>query len=177
METFRIVGAIAVCLLLLMMNSCQDQEASEEMTKFRQGESLKAANIELAKAFCRHVDGGNLDSCRALFSADAKIYYESGEPVSFGDMEPLTKTFYTSFPDYKHDIEDIIAAGDKVVVRISYSGTFAKTFMDIKPNGAKFKYKGIHVFQFTNNRVVNFWGVEDELGMMTQLGLELRPKK
>ena len=112
-----------------------------------------------------------------LFAPNAKIYYESGDPISFSDIEPLIKMFYTSFPDYKHEFEDIIAADDKVVFRISYSGTFTNPFMEMKPNSVKFKYKGIQIFQFANSKVTNFWAVEDELGMMTQLGMELKPKK
>jgi predicted ester cyclase len=157
------------------MNSCQDKQTKDELAKFKQAETLKANNIELAKKFYKHLDAVQLDSLRVLFAPDAKIYYESGEPISFSDMEPLIKMFYTSFPDYKHEFEDIIAADDKVIFKISYSGTFTNQFMEMNPNGAKFRYKGIHIFQFVNNKVTNFWGVEDELGMMTQLGLELKP--
>ena len=49
--------------------------------------------------------------------------------------------------------------------------------MEIKPNGTKFKYKGIQIFQFADNMVTNFWAVEDELGMMQQLGMELQMKE
>ncbi len=177
MKTIRCFGAIIACLLLILMTSCQDQQAKEELAKFKQGESLKATNIELAKKFYKYLDAVNLDSLRIMCTSDAKIFYESGAPMSFADMEPLIKTFYTSFPDYKHEIQDLFAADDKVVARISYTATFAKKFMDIKPNGAKFTYKGIQIFQFANNKVSNFWGVEDELGMMTQLGMELKLKK
>lgn len=37
-----------------------------------------------------------------------------------------------------------------------------------------FSYEGIQIFQFSNDKVTNFWAVEDELGLMTQLGLELK---
>jgi predicted ester cyclase len=157
------------------MNSCQDKQTKDELAKFKQAETLKANNIELAKKFYKHLDAVQLDSLRVLCAPDAKIYYESGDPISFSDIEPLIKMFYTSFPDYKHEFEDIIAADDKVVFRISYSGTFTNPFMEMRPNGVKFKYKGIQTFQFANNKVTNFWAVEDELGMMTQLGLELKP--
>ena len=157
------------------MNSCQDKQTKDELAKFKQAETLKVNNIELAKKFYKHLDAVQLDSLRALCAPNAKIYYESGDPVSFNDIEPLIKMFYTSFPDYKHEFEDIIAADDKVVFRISYSGTFTNPFMEIKPNGVKFKYKGIQIFQFANDKVTNFWAVEDELGMMTQLGMELKP--
>ncbi len=164
-------------LILLAGTSCQDKQAQEELNKFKQSETLKATNIELAKKFYKHLDAVQLDSLRALFAPDVKIYYESGDPISFNDIAPLIEMFYASFPDYKHEFDDIIATDDKVIFRITYSGTFTNPFMEIKPNGTKFKYKGIQIFQFANNKVTNFWAVEDELGMMTQLGMELKPKK
>ena len=164
-------------LILLAGTSCQDKQAQEELNKFKQSETLKATNIELAKKFYKHLDAVQLDSLRAFLTPDAKIYYESGDAISFNDIVPLTKMFYASFPDYKHEFDDIIATDDKVIFRITYSGTFTNQFMEFKPNGTKFKYKGIHIFQFANNMVTNFWAVEDELGMMTQLGMELKPKK
>jgi predicted ester cyclase len=162
-------------VLLLVLFSCQDKQTKDELAKFKQTEALKSANIELAKKFYKYLDAVQLDSLRAFCAPDAKIYYESGDPISFSDLEPLVKMFYTSFPDYKHEIEDIIAADDKVVFRISYSGTFTNQFMEMNPNGAKFRYKGIQIIQFANNKMTNLWAVEDELGMMTQLGLELKP--
>jgi predicted ester cyclase len=162
-------------VLLMVLFSCKEKQTKDEFSKFKQTETLKATNIELAKKFYKHLDAVQLDSLRALCAPNVKIYYESGDPISLSDIEPLIKIFYTSFPDYKHEFEDIIAADDKVVFRISYSGTFTNSFMEVKPSGAKFRYKGIQIFQFANNKVTNFWAVEDELGMMTQLGMELKP--
>jgi len=175
MKTFKLLCGFIFCITLIALNSCQDKQTKDELAKFKQAETLKVNNIELAKKFYKHLDAVQLDSLRALCAPNAKIYYESGDPISFNDIEPLIKIFYTSFPDYKHEFEDIIAADDKVVFRISYSGTFTNPFMEMKPNGVKFKYKGIQIFQFANDKVTNFWAVEDELGMMTQLGMELKP--
>jgi predicted ester cyclase len=66
---------------------------------------------------------------------------------------------------------------DKVVIRLSYSGTHTNDYMGIKPTSVKIKYKGIQIFEFTNKKIINFCGIEDELGMMTQFGMELKPKK
>lgn len=177
MKTIKYLNGIFASLLILIVISCQEKQAKEELTKFKQAESLKASNIELAKTFYKFLDVSQLDSLRACFNPDAKIFYESGDPITFNDIEPLIKTFYTSFPDYRHNILDIFAADDKVVVRLSYSATFTKKFLELNPNGVKFKYNGIQIFQFTNKKISNFWAVEDELGMMTQIGMELQPKK
>ena len=157
------------------MSSCQDKQTIDELAKFKQAETLKAANIELAKKFYKHLDAVQLDSLKVLCAPDLKVDYQSGEPAPFSDMEPFIKMFYEAFPDYKHEIDGIIAADDKVVCRVTFSGTFTNSFMEMNPSGEKFRYKGIQIFQFVNGKVTNFWVVEDELALMTQLGLELKP--
>jgi len=171
MKKFSVLLLLAFCCMI----SCQDKKSMDELEKFKQAETLKTANIELAKKFYKHLDAVQLDSLKVLFAPGMKGYYQSGEPAPFSDMEPFIKMFYTAFPDYKHEIDGIIAADDKVVVRVTFSGTFTNSFMEMNPSGEKFRYKGIQIFQFVNGKVTNFWVVEDELALMTQLGLELRP--
>ena len=157
------------------MSSCQDKQTIDELAKFKQAESQKATNIELAKKFYKHLDALQLDSLKVFFAPGMKGYYQSGEPAPFSDMEPFIKMFYTAFPDYKHEIDAIIAADDKVVCRVTFTGTFTNSFMGMNPSGEKFRYKGIQIFQFVDGKATNFWVVEDELALMTQLGLELKP--
>ena len=45
------------------------------------------------------------------------------------------------------------------------------------PNGLNFKYAGILIFQLIGGMIFSVWAVEDEVGMMSQLGLELIPTK
>jgi len=177
MRTFKYFSGLLFCVILLVALSCQDKQSQAELAKFKQAELLKATNIQLAQKFYKYLDELNFDTLRIICDPNIKVFYESGDPVSFVDMEPFIKMFYGAFPDYKHQIDDIYATDDKVIIRLTYTGTHTNDYMEIKPTGNKFKYKGIQIFQFANKKVINFWAVEDELGMMTQLGMELKPKK
>jgi hypothetical protein len=57
-------------------------------------EKLKATNIELAKKFYKHPEAVRPNSLRAVCASDAKIYYESGDPISLSDIELLIKMFF-----------------------------------------------------------------------------------
>ena len=177
MRTFKYFSGLLICVILLVALSCQDKQSQEELAKFKQAGLLKATNIQLAQKFYKYLDELNFDTLKTIYDPNIKVFYESGDPVSFVDMEPFIKMFYGAFPDYKHQIDDIYATDDKVIIRLTYAGTHTNDYMEIKPTGNKFKYKGIHIFQFANKKAINFWAVEDELGMMTQLGMELKPKK
>lgn len=175
MKTSKIV-IFALCgPMMLLAISCQDKQAAEELIKYQANNSLEVVNIEIVQSFYKLLDEVNLDAVEALMATEGEIYYQSmDEPGHFDDMKPLIEIFYTAFPDYKHNIESIFASGDMVVARITYSGTHKDTFMEIPPTGNKFAYKGIFMFQLRDHKVLKMWGVEDELTMMRQLGLELQ---
>lgn len=175
MKASKIV-ILALCgPMFLLVISCQDKQVAEELKKYQAIDTLKAANIEVVQDLYRLLDEVNLDAAEALLTPESVIYYQSmEEPGHFGDMKPLVEIYYKAFPDYKHNIESIFASGDMVVARITYSGTHKETFMEIPPTGNKFAYKGIFIFQLADQRILKMWGVEDELTMMRQLGLELQ---
>jgi uncharacterized protein (TIGR02246 family) len=143
----------------------------------KRAETAKTSNIDLARKFNAYLDEQNFDGLRSISDPGLKIYYESGDPASLNDMEPFVKSYYQSFPDYTHEIEDVFAADDKAVARVAFSGTHINEFTGIKPTGEKFRYKGIQIYQFKDDKICNLWIVEDELSMMTQLGLELKSKE
>lgn len=161
--------------MLLLLSSCQDKQSIDELAKYKEAESIEATNIELAKKFYHHLDALEIDSIYAICIPGLAGHYGSGDPLPFSAMEPMIEMFYGAFPDYNHKIEAIFGADDKVVCRLLFSGTFTNSFMEMPPSGESFQYKGIQIFQFASGKITNFWAVEDELALMTQLGLELGP--
>jgi steroid delta-isomerase-like uncharacterized protein len=175
MKASKIVILAVFAPMILLAISCQDTQVAEDLKKYQDIDTLEAANIEVVQNFYKLLDEVNLAAVEDLITPEGEIYYQSmEEPANFGDMKPLVEIFYTSFPDYKHSIESIFASGDMVVTRITYSGTHEDTFMEIPPTGNNFVYKGIFMFQLSDNKIMKMWGVEDELTMMRQLGLELQ---
>jgi predicted ester cyclase len=161
---------LLLSLLLLVLLSCQRKETANYSTEYQLKKTIEDSNVEKARNLCEYLDAVQLDSFQMLLVPDAKLYFQSGDPASFDDMIPMVKMFYEAFPDYKHEIEDVIAADDKVVLRISYSGTFINPFFEMNPTGEKFNYKGIWITQFEDGKVINLWVIEDEMGLMAQLG-------
>lgn len=86
-------------------------------------------------------------------------------------MKQLVTTLTTAFPDSRFTVEDTIAAGDKVVGRITWSGTHQGEFLGIAATGKAFSVSHIQIFRFAGGKVVEHWAVRDDLGMLRQLGL------
>lgn len=72
-------------------------------------------------------------------------------------------------------LEDVIAEGDRVVVRWTGSGTHVAEFMGIPPTGRSFTIAGIDIFRFRDGRMAEHWHVVDQLALLQQLGLIPQP--
>jgi steroid delta-isomerase-like uncharacterized protein len=77
----------------------------------------------------------------------------------------------TAFPDFRSEIEDLIAQGNKVVARVSVSGTHRGEMMGMAPTGKRVTASGIEVFRFQNGKMAEHWATFDALGMLRQIGV------
>ncbi len=75
-----------------------------------------------------------------------------------------------AFPDSRHVIEDLIADEDRVVVRVTLMGTHAGPFHGIAPTGQRIAQAQIHILRVVDGKVVERWAVQDDLGVLRQLG-------
>ena len=69
------------------------------------------------------------------------------------------------------DIDDIIAEGEKVAVRMTQSGTHTGAVRGILPTGKSFSVDYVHWFRLEDGKVAELWAVRDDLTRLEQLGL------
>jgi len=81
--------------------------------------------------------------------------------------------FFTAFPDLHVTIDDMFAEGDKVVTRITMSGTFKGEFHGIAPTGRKYSGIGIIITQWIDGKEIEAWMVYDQLDFYRQLGIPI----
>jgi predicted ester cyclase len=102
---------------------------------------------------------GNLDAAEELFVA--------------GQAEAAKQeaaNFRQGFPDVISTIEDLIAEGDKVVARWRCHATHRGDYMGIAPSGNRVEFMGISFYRIEGSKIAESWTVEDELGLMRQIG-------
>lgn len=78
---------------------------------------------------------------------------------------------FSAFPDGRHVLEEVIAEGDKVVTRGTFSGTHQGELMGIPPTGKQVKFSVVHVDRVIDGKIVEHWGQGDTFAMMQQLGV------
>ena len=94
-----------------------------------------------------------------------------GLPRDREGVKQLTTMLRSAFPDFKATIDDIIAEGDKVVVRQTWSGTQKGEFMGIPPTGKSVSFGVIDIIRIAGGKCVEHWGIMDSMAMMQQLGV------
>jgi predicted ester cyclase len=78
--------------------------------------------------------------------------------------------FRRGFPDVISTIEDIIAEGDKVVARWRSRATHRGEYMGTAASGKEVQFTGISIYRIEGGKIAQSWSVEDEYGLMAQIG-------
>jgi len=74
-----------------------------------------------------------------------------------------------AFADYKVVIDEMVADGDLVVVRQSWSGKHVGLRRGFAPTGKVIRGSAVNFFRFADGRIVERWGIVDALGVMRQM--------
>ncbi|WP_415854657.1 ester cyclase [Sinomonas sp. G460-2] len=73
-------------------------------------------------------------------------------------------------------VEDVIAEGDRVVVRWRNRGTHVEPFLGLPATGKSFEIAGIDIYRVEGGRLAEHWHVVDQLALLMQLGFVPAPE-
>jgi steroid delta-isomerase-like uncharacterized protein len=133
-------------------------------------------SAEESKAIARRgyeaINQNTLDALDEIVASDMTDHDPApGQGPGLEGVKQWFSEMHTAFPDFQMNVEDMIAEGDKVVNRVSMSGTHEGEFMGIEPTGNRVTITGIDILRITDGKIVERWGNFDNLGMMQQLGV------
>ena len=86
-------------------------------------------------------------------------------------LKQMLGMYSGAFPDLGVHVEDIIAEGDKVVVRVRSTATHTGDFMGISATGKQVDFREIHIVRMSGGKMAEHWGIIDNMAMMQQLGV------
>ena len=93
-----------------------------------------------------------------------------GTSVGLEGVKKGSTFLLSAFPDIHMTIEDMVAEGDKVAVRLTSQGTHKGQFFNIAPTGKKHVIVWFSIFRIEEGRIAEEWMLQDYLGMYQQLG-------
>jgi steroid delta-isomerase-like uncharacterized protein len=80
-----------------------------------------------------------------------------------------------ALPDFQMTLHDVIAEGNKVVMRSTFTATHQGELMGVPATGKQLTVSGATIFRLDNDKITQFWNFNDNLGLMQQLGVAPTP--
>jgi steroid delta-isomerase-like uncharacterized protein len=99
--------------------------------------------------------------------------YVAHGPGGTGDRATLAEWlewYPTTFAEQHPAIEDVIAAGDRVVVRYTVRSTYRGGYLDLPPRDQEVRETGIIIFRLAGGRIAETWLEGNDLEVAQQLG-------
>ena len=130
-------------------------------------------NKAIARRGYEAINQNNLDALDEVVASDITDHDPApGQAPGLEGVKQWFSSMHSAFSDFRMNVEDMIAEGDKVVARVSLSGTHQGEFMGIDPTGNRVTITGIDILRINaEGKIVEHWGNFDDLSMMQQLGV------
>lgn len=122
------------------------------------------------RLFAEAFSAGNLSVIDEMVSPDFKEH-QRGMKSGPEELKALARQLRGWFSDLTFTIEDLAQNGDTVWGRVKARGTNSGSIMGHEPTGRHLEIDIIDIIRFRDGKMVEHWGVPDQLGMMQQMGL------
>jgi len=86
-----------------------------------------------------------------------------------GEFKKYVSKIRAAFPDFHNHIEEIIGEDDKVVARLTYTGTHRGELFAFSGTGRKVTYQGIAIFQFREGKIISGYVLGDAESLKRQI--------
>jgi steroid delta-isomerase-like uncharacterized protein len=130
--------------------------------------STPEKNAEIVRDFISEVwNAGDATAADRYLTSD---YIEHAyDPKSVAGLKAMVALLATAFPDQRSDLEDCVAQGDRVIVRIRLTGTHNGTFRTKEATGKKIDVRAVRWFRMVDGKIAEHWALVDTLALFRQI--------
>ena len=136
---------------------------------------MSEANKAVARRFYdEFLNKGDSSVVDEICTANFVIHSPPSPPGMAAGAEGVKQMlgmYHTAFPDFHVTVEEMVAEGDVVVVRMSFEGTHTGDLMGVPPTGKKINVRGVDFLRFSGGKAAEVWHHEEELLFWQQLGV------
>ena len=174
----RVVAVVVLAMLVGLGVGCTDKAAQTALAELEAQTATQALNLEVIKRLTEELDRGNADAFQKFYAPDARYLFPSNSPtpMSRDDEVAMFKMMKSAIPDLTHQVTDMFAVRDRVIVRLVVAGTHKAELEGIPATGNTLTISAICIFRFKDGLVVEEVEEANMLGLYQQIGMELKPK-
>jgi len=138
---------------------------------------VAATNAELIRRQNEIQNTGNFEAAAQFFAEDTRNH---GVAVGRKGVLRVLTDIFTTFPDFRSEIFDLMSVDNMVVIRTINTGTHLGVsripfngglLVGVPPTNKKYKVQTIHWHTLKDGLIVEHRANRDDIGMMQQLGL------
>jgi steroid delta-isomerase-like uncharacterized protein len=119
-----------------------------------------------------HWNGKNGALARELFAPTVSLHTPDGVLTGVEEASFLLQAYATAFPDFRLAIDDVVAEGDEVVVRWTFTGTHRGPFADVPASGKQVSVpNAIGIFRLVADKVGEGHFAWNKYALLQQLGV------
>jgi predicted ester cyclase len=126
--------------------------------------------VRLRKLIEQGFSRGDLSVFDELVAPDCVEHQRGNMPGLEGAKNTVT-TLHRWMSDFELKIVDVVADGDKVWSLNRARGVNTGSIMGNSPTGKAVEVDVIDIVRFRDGKVVEHWGIADQVGLLMQIGL------
>jgi steroid delta-isomerase-like uncharacterized protein len=119
------------------------------------------------------INGRNPEIIDELLTADSVDHTFGSQGVEASKQ--FFGMLYQAFPDLRVEVHDVIAEGELVAARVTYTGTHEGEFIGIPATGRQARTSGVDFFRMQDGQQAEHWGGPDMASLLQQLGVMSPP--
>src|SRR5262249_50328401 len=137
------------------------------------GDMSTEQNKATARRWSEELGGqGTLATADEIIAADY-VRHDPGDPFPArgpADVKRIVTMLRTMLPDFKIEVEALVAEGDMVVSRYTVTATDTLGYMGKPATGKTIRTSAMQMFRLDAGKIVESWAARDDLGTLRQLG-------
>ena len=134
---------------------------------------MSEENKAIMRRFVDEYQTGREEAVADELLADGFVNHADvpGIPNDKLGVKILFAGFHRAFPDFRAEIHDQVAEGDRVVTYKTFHGTHRGELWGIPPTGREVAFDLIDIVRMRDGQIAEHWNVVDQMGLMQQLGV------
>jgi steroid delta-isomerase-like uncharacterized protein len=133
---------------------------------------MQSANAAIVERFYRELwNRWDLAAADEIVAEDVRFRGSLGTTARGRDaFKAYVETVRAAFPDWHNEIDELLEIGDRVVARLTWTGTHTGgPLMGVEPAGTRVSYVGAAFFRLAEGRITEAWIVGDTQALWSAL--------